>query len=132
MSGVAEQTARTDRLFKALASSVRREIIATLSARTDSGGDGCCPEELCACTFSEQLGLGAPTVSHHMKVLQDAGLVEGEKRGLWVYYRLAPRALADVADAVGALGRGVVPEAAVEPASACCGDASASGSSSGT
>ena len=104
MTGVAEQTTRTDLLFKALASGVRREIVRTLATSACTGTDRCCADEVCACTFSEQLGLGAPTVSHHMRILQDAGLVVAEKRGLWVYYRLAPRALDDMADAVAALG----------------------------
>ena len=104
MTGAAEQTTHTDLLFKALASGVRREIIRTLATSACAGTDRCCADEVCACTFSEQLGLGAPTVSHHMRILQDAGLVVAEKRGLWVYYRLAPRALDDMAEAVAALG----------------------------
>ncbi len=73
MTGVAEQTTRTDLLFKALASGVRREIVRTLAASACAGTDRCCADEVCACTFAEQLGLGAPTVSHHMRILQDAG-----------------------------------------------------------
>jgi len=88
---------RTDRLFRALASSPRRAILRMLATGDGAdGASGCCgPHDVCACTFAEQLGLGAPTVSHHMRVLKDAGLVVGEKRGLWVYYRLDETALAD-------------------------------------
>jgi ArsR family transcriptional regulator len=102
MPSIAEQTAHTDRIFKALASGVRRAIITILATASGAGEGGCC-SEVCACTFSERLGIGAPTVSHHMKILLDAELVVAEKRGLWVYYRLAPRALSDVAKAVAEL-----------------------------
>ena len=103
MASASEQAARTDLIFKALASSTRREIVAILATSSGPGDDRCCGDEVCACTFSERLNLGAPTISHHMKTLIDAGLVSAEKRGLWVYYRLAPRALADVSAAVAAL-----------------------------
>ena len=89
--------ARTDRLFRALSSAPRREILRMLAAGVGSeGATTCCgPHDVCACTFAEQLGLGAPTVSHHMRVLKEAGLVVGEKRGLWVFYRLDHDALAE-------------------------------------
>jgi ArsR family transcriptional regulator len=113
MPSVAEQTAHTDRIFRALASGTRREIITILATVPDTGGDGCC-SEVCACKFSERLGIGAPTVSHHMKTLLDAELVVAEKRGLWVYYRLAPQALADIAEAAARLSGGERPGAAAE------------------
>jgi ArsR family transcriptional regulator len=103
MSSSAERVSRTDLIFKALASSTRREIVTILATASGEGDDRCCGDEVCACTFSQRLGLGAPTVSHHMKTLLDAGLVVAEKRGLWVYYRLAPSGLADVATAVAGL-----------------------------
>lgn len=106
MTSVAEQTVRTDLIFKALASGVRREIVTILATSSGVGDDRCCGDEVCACTFSERLSLGAPTISHHMRTLLDAGLVVAEKRGLWVYYRLAPCALADVADAIAGLSGG--------------------------
>ncbi len=43
---------------------------------------------ICICDFTAGLGLGQPTISHHMAKLKEAGLVESEKRGIWVYYRL--------------------------------------------
>lgn len=88
---------RTDRLFRALSSAPRREILRMLATGVRAeGATTCCgPHDVCACTFAEQLGLGAPTVSHHMRVLKEAGLVVGEKRGLWVYYRLDDDALAE-------------------------------------
>jgi len=117
MIKVAEQNARTDLIFKALASGVRREIITILATVSGDGDDRCCGDEVCACTFSEKLGLGAPTISHHMKTLLDAGLLTAEKRGLWVYYRLAPSAFADVAHAVAGLSCGGLPDA--EPECTC-------------
>jgi ArsR family transcriptional regulator len=89
-----QQPDRTDLVFKALASAPRREILRLLASGAGADDDRCCAaDEVCACVFAEKLGLGAPTVSHHMKSLIDAGLVSAEKKGLWVYYRLVPGAL---------------------------------------
>jgi ArsR family transcriptional regulator len=65
-------------LFKALADETRLSILRQLREQ----------EEVCACNFQACCDLAQPTVSHHLKVLREAGLVVGEKRGLWVYYRL--------------------------------------------
>jgi ArsR family transcriptional regulator len=67
-------------LFKALADENRLAILATL-ARSD--------DEVCVCDFTSALPLNQPTVSHHLKILRDAGLVTCERRGTWVYYRIA-------------------------------------------
>lgn len=94
---MAEATDTMDRVFRALASRPRREIVKLLATGGGEGDVRCCsPDEVCACVFSEKLGLGAPTVSHHMKALIDAGLVTAEKRGVWVYYRLRPETLRTV------------------------------------
>jgi len=82
------QVDRADRtedaaLFKALADPHRLTIVATL-ARAD--------DDVCVCDFTSALPLNQPTVSHHLKILRDAGLVVSERRGTWVYYRLAPDA----------------------------------------
>jgi len=106
MTGATEQELRTDLLFKALASSTRREILTILATASDSADGPCCGGEVCACTFSERLGVGAPTISHHMRTLLDAGLVSAEKRGLWVYYRLDPPAFAELDAAVAKLSAG--------------------------
>jgi ArsR family transcriptional regulator len=92
-------------VFRALASSTRREIIRLLATGGDGAeSPGCCQaSEVCACVFAEKLGIGAPTVSHHMKALIEAGLVTAEKRGLWVYYQLVPEAVTAVAQALLAL-----------------------------
>jgi ArsR family transcriptional regulator len=71
--------------FAALADPIRLRLLSHIAA---SGGS-----EVCACDLVEPSGRSQPTVSHHMKILVDAGLVEREKRGLWVWYRLVPSRL---------------------------------------
>ena len=66
--------------FKALADPHRLKILATLAASAD---------EVCVCEFTDELPLNQPTVSHHLRILREAGLVTCERRGTWVYYRLA-------------------------------------------
>lgn len=58
---------------------------------------------VCACDLEEPLGLSQPTVSHHLRQLTDAGLVEREKRGTWAFFRIADAELLGVSTAVGAL-----------------------------
>jgi ArsR family transcriptional regulator len=72
--------------FAALADPVRLRLLSIIAS---AGG-----EEVCACDLIEPSGRSQPTVSHHMKILADAGLVTREKRGLWVWYRAAPDRLA--------------------------------------
>jgi ArsR family transcriptional regulator, arsenate/arsenite/antimonite-responsive transcriptional repressor len=67
-------------LMKALSDPTRLTMVASLW-KAD--------EPICICDFTAGLGLGQPTISHHMAKLKDAGLVESEKRGIWVYYRLS-------------------------------------------
>jgi len=71
-------------LLKALADPYRLRMLATLARTT---------EEVCVCDFTDALPLNQPTVSHHLRILRDAKLVTCERRGTWVYYRLAPEAL---------------------------------------
>jgi ArsR family transcriptional regulator len=68
--------------FGALADAARLQILSIIAAAP--GG------EVCACEFVTPLGKSQPTVSHHLKVLTDAGLIEGERRTKWVWYRLVP------------------------------------------
>jgi ArsR family transcriptional regulator len=56
--------------------------------------------EACVCHFTAPLGLSQPTVSHHLKVLYGAGLLERERRGTWVYYRIIPERLAALREAL--------------------------------
>ncbi len=57
--------------------------------------------EACVCHLTEPLGLTQPTVSHHLKVLLDAGLVEREQRGNWAYFHVVPEALGTLRDILG-------------------------------
>jgi ArsR family transcriptional regulator len=57
--------------------------------------------EVCVCDFVDPLNRSQPTVSHHLKVLGDAGLVVGDRRGKWVWYSLVPERLASLRDALG-------------------------------
>jgi ArsR family transcriptional regulator len=94
-------TTQFDVIFKALASSHRREILRMLSECESGSGKTCCgPEELCACKISDRLRLSAATTSHHMSVLTEAGLVAARKDGAWTYYTLRRDALAVAADAL--------------------------------
>lgn len=83
-------------LFKALGDAHRLTILATLASAED---------EVCVCDFTSGLPLNQPTVSHHLKILRDAGLVIGERRGTWVYYRLAADARERLARALGSVIR---------------------------
>jgi ArsR family transcriptional regulator, arsenate/arsenite/antimonite-responsive transcriptional repressor len=93
-----------DKLLRALASAQRREILRILGEATPDQGKTCCaPDELCACKLSERLGLAASTISHHMKLLCDAGLVGARKEGVWVYYTLRRDALRKVSEELSSL-----------------------------
>ena len=83
------------RLLAALADPVRLSIVRQLAAC-----DG-----ICACDFTEATDVSQPTVSHHLKVLREAGVVTSERRGSWIYYRLSPEAIGRL----GALARDLVP-----------------------
>jgi len=78
--------------FAALADPARLRVISMLAA-ADSG-------EVCVCELVEPLGKAQPTVSHHLKVLGDAGLVVGDRRGKWVWYSLVPERLAALRSAL--------------------------------
>lgn len=85
----AAQVSGLDVVFKALASEQRREILRLLGERTQGPGRCCgAGDEVCACELSERLGLAASTISHHMTILRDAGLVTARRDGLWVHYAL--------------------------------------------
>ncbi|HEX6936714.1 MAG TPA: metalloregulator ArsR/SmtB family transcription factor [Actinomycetes bacterium] len=75
--------------LKALADPARLRLVSILLA-SETG-------ESCTCDLTEPLGLSQPTVSHHLKKLAEAGLVTGERRGVWTYYRVVPDALSDLA-----------------------------------
>ena len=83
-----EHAERVAPLLKALADPVRLRLLSII--RDSEGG------EACVCDLTPAVGLAQPTVSHHLKVLTEAGLVEREKRGTWAWFRLVPSRLDDV------------------------------------
>jgi ArsR family transcriptional regulator len=94
-SGVA--TARgvdTDSLLRVLGEPVRARIVDLLAE-----------EDLCVCHLTEELGIAQTLVSHHLRVLREAGVVESERHRYWTYYRLRPEALRPLAEHLSALAR---------------------------
>jgi ArsR family transcriptional regulator len=77
------------RLLKAVADPARLQLLALLRSK-----ENC---EACVCDLTEPLGLSQPTVSHHLKVLADAGIVAKEKRGYWTWYSIVPSRLTELA-----------------------------------
>ena len=87
---VSDETAETlARMFKALGDPTRVKLLSMMAA-ADGG-------EACICDMTEPVGLSQPTVSHHMKLLVEAGLATREQRGRWAYYRVAPQVLHSLA-----------------------------------
>ena len=73
------------RVFKALADPVRLRLLSMIASA--EGG------EVCVCELTVGFDVSGPTISHHLKVLREAGLIAGERRGTWIYYRALPHAL---------------------------------------
>ena len=83
------------RLLAALADPTRLAIVRQLAAEA----------ETCACDFTSCCDVGQPTVSHHLRVLREAGVVTSERRGQWIFYRLAP----DVAERLAGIAHDLEP-----------------------
>ena len=83
------------RFLSALADPTRLAIVRQLAADV----------ETCACDFSDCCDVGQTTVSHHLRVLREAGIVTSERRGQWIFYRLAPQTV----ERLGAIARSFVP-----------------------
>ena len=81
----AEQAVELARLFKAMGDPVRLRLLSLIASH--AGG------EACVCDLTGVFDLTGPTISHHLRVLREAGLISGERRGTWVYYRVHPEAL---------------------------------------
>ena len=86
----AGRAAELSRLFKALADPVRLRLL-SLIASHDGG-------EVCVCELTVGFEVSGPTISHHLKVLRAAGLISGERRGTWIYYRADPDVLRGLAE----------------------------------
>jgi ArsR family transcriptional regulator len=78
--------------FKALSDPARVAIVNRLAAA----------DEVCVCDLNAALELSQPTVSHHLRVLREAGLVESSRRGTWAFYRLVPEAIEQLRGTLGA------------------------------
>jgi ArsR family transcriptional regulator, arsenate/arsenite/antimonite-responsive transcriptional repressor len=88
LTGGALDAAAAERLadvLKALAEPTRLRLVSLIAAHEGA--------EACVCELTDPVALSQPTVSHHLKILVDAGLLEREQRGKWAYYRLVPGAL---------------------------------------
>ena len=77
--------------FKALADPTRVAIVNRLAAA----------DECCVCDLNDAFDLSQPTISHHLRILRDAGLVESTRRGTWAFYRLVPEAMDELRLALG-------------------------------
>jgi ArsR family transcriptional regulator len=86
----ADQLAKS---LKTIADPARLRLLSLIQAQPEG--------EACVCHLTEPLGLSQPTVSHHLKVLLTAGLVERERRGSWAYYRVVPEALGTLREILG-------------------------------
>jgi ArsR family transcriptional regulator len=81
---------RLSSVLKALADPARLRLLSLIQASPDG--------EACVCDLTAPIGLSQPTVSHHLRILTESGLLEREKRGVWAYYRLVPSAIQQVAE----------------------------------
>src|SRR3954469_18439265 len=87
-----DEAAELAKVFAALGDPVRLRLLSLVAAA----------DEVCSCDLESPLGKSQPTVSHHTKALADAGLITGEKRGRWVYWRLVPERLEQLRGALSA------------------------------
>ncbi|MDQ0985302.1 helix-turn-helix transcriptional regulator [Streptomyces sp. V2I9] len=84
------QAVELAKVFKALGDPVRLRLLSMIASR--AGG------EVCVCDLTPAFDLSQPTISHHLELLRQAGLIDGERRGTWVHYRLLPEATDRLAD----------------------------------
>lgn len=95
----ADEAAHLAGALKVVADPARLRLLSIIASHPDG--------EVCACELTEPLGLSQPTVSHHLKVMTTAGLLEREKRGVWAYYRMVPGALDGLAQLFTSTGAAV-------------------------
>jgi ArsR family transcriptional regulator, arsenate/arsenite/antimonite-responsive transcriptional repressor len=88
------------RQFKVLADPARLRLLSLIAAA---------PDGACACELVEPIGKSQPTVSHHLKALRETGLVESERRGTWIWYRVVPERLEALRAALAAPAGVAVP-----------------------
>jgi ArsR family transcriptional regulator, arsenate/arsenite/antimonite-responsive transcriptional repressor len=80
-----DQAADLAKVFKAIGEPVRLRLLSLIASH--AGG------EACVCDLTDAFELSGPTISHHLKVLREAGVIEGDRRGTWIYYRVKPDTL---------------------------------------
>lgn len=97
----ADEAASYAPLFKALGDPVRLRLFSMIASH--AGG------EVCVCDLTDAFDLSGPTISHHLKTLRTAGLVDSERRGTWVFYRVRPDTQATVAALTALPQRRVLP-----------------------
>ena len=90
------------RVFKALGDPVRLRLLSMIASH--DGG------EVCVCDLTPAFDLAQPTISHHLKILREAGLITAHRRGTWVYYRLLPAATDRLAAALARTPRPPAPD----------------------
>ena len=91
----ADQAAELAPVFKALGDPVRLRLLSLIAASGD---------EACVCDLTEAFDVSGPTISYHLKTLRQAGLVDCERRGTWVYYRIRPEVLRGMGALLGSAG----------------------------
>lgn len=85
-----DEAAQLAAIFRVLGEPARLHLLNLIAAQPT--------QEVCACELVETLGLAQPTVSHHLKVMYEAGLLEKERRGTWIYYRIVQERLVALRD----------------------------------
>jgi ArsR family transcriptional regulator len=91
----AEAAERITPLVKAIADPVRLRLLSLIASHAEG--------EACVCDLNDAFDLSQPTISHHLRLLHEAGLLDRDKRGVWVYYRLNTPALTELTTLLGAV-----------------------------
>jgi ArsR family transcriptional regulator len=94
-----DQAVELSHLFKAMADPVRLRLLSLIASH--AGG------EACVCDLTDAFDLTGPTISHHLKVLRESGLITGDRRGTWIYYRVHPEVLARLSAVLTTTGEAV-------------------------
>ncbi|MBD8505666.1 helix-turn-helix transcriptional regulator [Hoyosella sp. G463] len=108
---MSNQTEDLAALLKALGDPIRLQIATTLAASTDS---------VCVCDITSLFTVSQPTVSHHLKVLRDAGMVTAERHGTWMHYTLPPRAKEIITAILSASGASTATTLPLATTTECC------------